>query len=291
MTQFPIDKVEASRLGKVQETLLIPLYYRAVETGRSDAIIQDPIAQQIINKIDYDFAKFSPHWNIQMDVAVRTEIFDEIVRQFTSSHPNGTIINLGAGLDGRYDRLRPANVSWYDLDLPDAIELRQQFFSDGPHVKMISSSAFDWKWMDSIEGNPPVLVLAEGLFCYCKEDEIKELFERLYRRWPGTLIAFQSLCPALVGREKKVGAVNQTQARFTWGIDSGLEVSRWNPSFRLLREEFLVDRHKKRWHKLSRYFWLPWVRSWFRRVMKVSVVELGNFDSKLRLASGTPAGA
>lgn len=285
MTSVPSNQVQASHLGKVQETLLIPLYYRSVETERSDAIIKDPIAQQIIGKIDYDFAKFAPHWNIQMDVAVRTEVFDEIVLKFAQSHPHGIVINLGAGLDGRYHRLQLDNITWYDIDLPDAIELRQQFFSDGPRVKMIGTSAFDWKWMDAIQGGPPVLVLAEGLFCYCQESDIKELFEKLAKRWPGTTIAFQSLCPALVGKAKTVGAVNQTKAQFTWGINSGLEVTRWNPNFKLINEVHLVDRHKKRWNKFRRYFWLPWVRLWYRRVMKITMIRLGTISADAGPAS------
>ena len=45
-------------LGDVQETLLIPLYYRACETHREDAIIRDEDAVRIINGIDYDFSCF-----------------------------------------------------------------------------------------------------------------------------------------------------------------------------------------------------------------------------------------
>ena len=40
-------------LGDVQETLLIPLYYRACETHREDAIIRDKDAVRIIDGLDY----------------------------------------------------------------------------------------------------------------------------------------------------------------------------------------------------------------------------------------------
>lgn len=43
---------------KVSETLLIPLYMRAKESSRADAIIHDPIAQRIVESIEYDYSKF-----------------------------------------------------------------------------------------------------------------------------------------------------------------------------------------------------------------------------------------
>ena len=42
----------------VQETLLIPLYYRALETRRPKGnILKDDLAERLIDRIDYDFSK------------------------------------------------------------------------------------------------------------------------------------------------------------------------------------------------------------------------------------------
>ncbi len=115
------------KLGTVQETLLIPLYFRAKESERDDAICHDSRAQEIVANLDYDFAKFDSWW-LQNDVAIRTEIFDEVVQDFLDRHPQGTIVNLGAGLDGRFYRLDNGLVTWCDLDMPDSIELRSRFY-------------------------------------------------------------------------------------------------------------------------------------------------------------------
>jgi O-methyltransferase involved in polyketide biosynthesis len=42
-------------LGKVQRTLLIPLFGRAKESGKPDPLINDKYAGEILKKIDYDF--------------------------------------------------------------------------------------------------------------------------------------------------------------------------------------------------------------------------------------------
>lgn len=49
---------EKPLLGTVQETLLIPLYARAVETRKEHALLRDPRAEEIVASIDYDFGRF-----------------------------------------------------------------------------------------------------------------------------------------------------------------------------------------------------------------------------------------
>jgi O-methyltransferase involved in polyketide biosynthesis len=274
------DSVQRTRveLGTVQETLLIPLYYRAAESRRPDAIIQDSFACKITEKLEYDFRKFDPHWNIQMDVAIRTEIFDEILINFLKERPRATVLNLGAGLDARCLRLDNQRLKCFNIDLPDSIELRNLFFPNQARHTNIAANVFDFGWMDQVdlgsEASSSVIALAEGLFCYCTESQIKSLLGEMSQRWPGCQLAFQSLCPALVGRAKTVGAVNQTQAEFRWGVKWGKELLRWNPKYQLVGEYYFVDRHRERWGVIGRRLWNPFVRRWFRQVMKITVLRL-----------------
>lgn len=52
------EKISVNTLKGVPETLLVPLYARAVETQRPDAICRDLQAVAMMAKIDYDFSKF-----------------------------------------------------------------------------------------------------------------------------------------------------------------------------------------------------------------------------------------
>jgi len=44
-------------LGALQETLLIPLYGRAVENRKPEPALRDPRAEEIVASIDHDFAR------------------------------------------------------------------------------------------------------------------------------------------------------------------------------------------------------------------------------------------
>lgn len=46
------------KLAGIPETMLIPLWARAVETKRSVPIIRDSKAVEMVSQIEYDFSRF-----------------------------------------------------------------------------------------------------------------------------------------------------------------------------------------------------------------------------------------
>ena len=52
-------------------------------------------------------------------MAARTAILDDQVRAFIANDPDAVIVNLGAGLDTRFNRRRHGKIEWIELDLPD----------------------------------------------------------------------------------------------------------------------------------------------------------------------------
>jgi O-methyltransferase involved in polyketide biosynthesis len=259
-------------LGDVQETLLIPLYFRARETGR------DPEAVRLVAEIDYDFSRFDAAWIVGLDCVIRSEIFDERVRAFIARHPEAVIINLGAGLDARFQRVDNGRIRWFDLDFPDAIALRDRLLPAAGRVRHLAASMFDPAWLGQVDApaGTPVLVIAEGLFCYCAEADLRRLFALLAARWPGVHVLFQSISPRYVGREEQVPAVNLTRAKLRWGIASGRGIEAWDRGYRFVGEWAFIDRHRSRWGHLRWLSLLPWVRRDLRTVMKISEVELGS---------------
>ena len=119
----------AQILDGVAETLLITLYIRALESQRPDALIKDDKAVALVTQIGYDFSRFK---QIRMDeddkvsIVLRNREFDRQVRDFLSRHSDAVVVHIGCGLDSRFERVDNGRVEWYDLDLPEVIELRQQ---------------------------------------------------------------------------------------------------------------------------------------------------------------------
>lgn len=270
-------------LGDVQETLLIPLYYRACETHREDAIIRDEDAVRIINGIDYDFSCFDEAKYVYLDCVIRSEIFDERVKHFIQDNPQAIILNLGAGLDARFQRVDNGLIRWFDLDFSDVISIRDQVLPATDRVTHLACSAFDFDWLSSIDipQGAPVMVIAEGLFCYCEEAQVRELFLQLSQRFENAHILFQSISPRYVGRESQVGAVNKTRAKLRWGVRSGRELLAWKKGWEFVGEWAFIDRHRSRWGRLRWLSLLPWIGRDLREVLKVT---------ELRLSEPSPRG-
>ena len=58
---------------------------------------------------------------------------------------------LGCGLDTRITRINPPlNINWYDVDYPEVIALRRNFYSDNTNYKMIASSITESNWINEI---------------------------------------------------------------------------------------------------------------------------------------------
>ena len=158
--------------------MLIPLWARAVELKRPEPIVRDQKAVDILSLIKYDFNKFSKSWLSQVGVSVRTAVLDAAASRFLTENPGAVVVNLGAGLDTRLERLKSDNLHcWYDLDVPEAIELRRRFFEESERNRFVSKSVFDFSWFEDISpGDRPLLFIAEGMLMYFKEEEIQSLF-------------------------------------------------------------------------------------------------------------------
>lgn len=246
-----VKELMQQNLKGVPETLLIPLWARAVETKNQRPIIKDHKSVEIMGQIDYDFLKFKGAWMSQTGVAIRTEILDREVKTFINNYPDAVIINIGCGLDTRYFRIDNTRIRWYDLDLPESIQLRKNFFEETQRYRMIGKSVFDYSWTENIElKGARVLFIAEGIFMYFTEQEMIELMNKLVKLFPEAEMLFEMTPLLLVKNSKKHDAVSKMAARFQWGIRSGKEMQAINPQIIFLEEWNYFDYHHSRWKGL-----------------------------------------
>ena len=236
-------------LEGITETLLIPLWARAMETKMENPIIKDEKALEMMQKIDYDFEKFEQKRMPQVSIAIRTEILDKATEEFMKRHTNGTVINIGCGLDTRYFRLDNHKIYWYDLDLPEPIRIRKHFFQETEHYKMIARSVFDDAWINEIKKDNPVLFIVEGLLMYFLEDDVKELLNKLADAFPGAEMLCEVTTPLLVERHKKQDPEHQRNVPFLWGIKNGREMNQLNSQIEFITEWNYYDYHKDRRRK------------------------------------------
>ena len=229
-------------LEKEKETLLIPLYCRYLESQKETPIIQDKKAFEIINSIEYDFEQLDIPKQTYVTICIRAKQFDNYAKDFLAKGPESIIIQLGCGLDSRFNRTDNGKVDWYDLDFPEVIELRKHFYMETDRYHLISSSVAELNWLNSIKTeSKPVLVLAEGLFMYLKEEEIKSLFKALQSKFPICTIIFDSYSEVTARGIKNHPSIKKTGAVINWGIDNAKDVESWSNNIHLKEEWFFTQ--------------------------------------------------
>lgn len=183
------------RLSEVPETMLWTLHNRVHVAKRSDGWIKDPKALEIYGLIDYEFERsFGPS---EPSHAIRSLIFDKAILEFWNDYPEGTVINLGEGLETQRFRLaekRSPNALWVTVDLPNAIEVREKFISSDNNNLHIAASALEVDlWSTQVPVDKPVLITAQGLFMYFEEKDVRLLFQAISQKFPGCTMWFDSI--------------------------------------------------------------------------------------------------
>jgi O-methyltransferase involved in polyketide biosynthesis len=223
-------ELEKVRLTGAQETTLATLYGKAMESRRPDSILEDVAADEALRRIDYDFSRLKIRRSDHTSLAVRAKAYDTWVRQFLDSHPVCTVLHLGCGLDTRVYRVHPPpTVRWYDIDLPDVIELRQKLFPPRDGAQHIAAALADPHLLDGIAGDTPVLVVAEGLTPYLRAVDGLSLLRRITEHFASGEMLFDGYGRFGVWLLQRYGCVKASGAQLGWAINDPRELERAVP--------------------------------------------------------------
>jgi O-methyltransferase involved in polyketide biosynthesis len=247
-----LPEITNKSLGGVAETLFLPLYIRAMESQRPDALIKDDQAVALTRQMDYDPAwikKMMVDEDDKVTLVLRNLEFDRYARGFLARCPEAVVVHVGCGLDSRFDRVDNGKVEWYDLDLPQVIELRRELIGgEGSRYHFLAYSAFDSAWLGtvSVHRERPVLFLAEGVLMYFEQDEVKSLVLMLREHFPGAELVFDAFSPYLVRMNNLRIGRTKIGARYQWGLKRGKDLEDWSDGITLLDEWFPFSRPEPR---------------------------------------------
>lgn len=231
-----------TQITGVSETLMITLYARAIETRRSNGILKDSKAVELIEKIDYDFAKYDEGWKSQLGTILRSITLDRQVADFIRRYPDAVIVNLGSGLCTRFFRLDNGLIRWYEVDLPPVVELRRKLLAETDRYQFIAASILDPAWIKQINCQPdqPLLVILEGVSMYLTEAENRMLLHLISYSLSPTEMYFDVLSPTAAKTTKTHDTLTKTKAEFKWGVEDSQELRNWGINAEAIEEDYYV---------------------------------------------------
>lgn len=238
--------VSTKPLENVAETLLYPLISRYVETRKENGIIRDPKSVEIINALDYDVESTKLFPISQKGACLRTLIFDEAVSGYLNDHPDGTVINLGCGLDTRFSRVDNGKLTWFDLDLAETIDIRKMFFTESDRHRFISMSALDPSWAKGVPKDRAVLILMEGLSFYLTEAENRKVVSIIRQNFNRADFFVEVFHPFFITMcayiKSKDPLDKKAVALLRWGIKNSRDFETWEPGIRFVSEQPVIEK-------------------------------------------------
>lgn len=206
-------------LSGVPETMLWTLGNRAMETPRSDRVLADPMAADLVERLDYDFrGHFGPPTVFH---SVRARVCDDLIRSYLSRNlEEPVVISLGEGLDSQLWRINDERLRWVSVDVPEAIRVREQLLPSHPRASNVACSALDPAWMEAVPADVQPFITAAGLLMYFTEQEVRSLLTRISQRFRGAEIYFDTIPPFFSRKTLKGWKVTRlyTAPPMPWGI-------------------------------------------------------------------------
>ena len=182
----------------VQETLIIPLYGRKVCSEHFPNLFKDPEAERICSMLDYDFFEKGKKMESAvglfgaLEVAQRQYDLAYEVKEYLKNHPDASVVNLGCGLDDTFRKCDNGKCKSYNIDMPDVIAVRNELLPESDREKNLSYDLNNDSWMNEIDGSNGAVFFASGVFYYFQTEDLKVLFQKMAKRFPGAVTVFDS---------------------------------------------------------------------------------------------------
>jgi O-methyltransferase involved in polyketide biosynthesis len=247
-----IDQDIEIDLGAVQATLLLPLLARARDAEKSNSILFDSHARDIVTRLNYDFSALEEGGHTegeQLTWAIRAWNFDNTVRGFLKQNGDAVVVNIGAGLDTTFQRVDDGNTHWVNIDLPGAVRLRHTLIPDSEREVTIAKSVFDYSWFDDIAeytAGRRVLLMAAGVLFYFDRSEVRSLFRRLAGEYPSADFVFDAMSSAiwiaLTNWEMHRTGKMESTARLKWHLRKASQLRRWVHTVKVVEEYSMFSR-------------------------------------------------
>lgn len=176
----------------VEDTLFIPLTARVNISKMFSEYFHDKKALELENLVKgKQIEKKSSQYTMMASVA-RSYNLDQMTQEYIDRHNECNIINLGAGLETSYFRINMKNSYYFEVDLPEVIELRKKYIGIGENEKLIKGDLFKLDWCKELDTTIPTLMIVSGVFQYFHEKEILKFIKNAKNIFVNTELIFDA---------------------------------------------------------------------------------------------------
>ena len=254
-------------LNGVAETMLLTFYARAQYSKSPKHAFYDAKAVELVERLDYDFSRASKDTAMGSGTIARTIVFDELVRAFLQQHPDATVVNIVCGLDTRVYRMDNGQCTWYNLDLPETIHVRDQIFQEQGRISTVGKSVLDPTWPEAIARHGTMLFVIEGLSMYLQPEEVAQMLRIIHDNFENAYVMLETTSPFWVQKQSIEKSVQETGAVFTWGVNRFSEMQELAPGFHGVKDDNILRGMAKLYPVYRLVSWVPLVKNMAEKIL------------------------
>ena len=200
------------------KTLYIPLYGKAL-VSRKGIILRDKKAEEIWEKEQFTLGGKSRSKWLAYFMGMRAAIIDNWLSEKLSKNPESVVLHIGCGLDSRIERVRAHYKKWYDIDLPEVIKIRKEYYCESEKYEMLGASAVESEWTLQLENAENAVIVLEGISMYLSKDGVEHLFEALSEKFPKAEIIMDVYTNLAVKATRYKNPIKDVGALASFGVD------------------------------------------------------------------------
>ena len=212
---------EKNLLNGVEDTLYIPLAARIYASEKFPEFFYDEKALSLKQYIPTDSIENNTTEYFYMASVCRQQTIDRKIRGFLKENNRSNVVFLGAGLETAYNRIGNAESDFFQVDLPNVMDIRKKVLGNEDNEKLISGDMFTLDWIKEIDTSQPTMIVVSGVYQYFAESKIIDMIKKMKSRIAkGELIFDATNSKGLELANKYVRKTGNTDAQMYFSVDN-----------------------------------------------------------------------
>ncbi len=262
----------------VNSTLYLPLIGNIYTSKNFRELLFDEKALQLEKDVPLNISQRTAPEYFYLAAASRYYNMDLETESFIQKNQKCNIINIGAGLDTSYYRIKSKIATFYEIDLPPVIAERKKLIPEQENDIYISCSFLNIEeWTNKIKDkNIPTLLIISGVFYYFKKEDINKFFFQIKDKFTSLEAVFDcnskralNISNTLV---KKTGNKNAPMHFYINDINSYLK--NLNLDIKLIKEYQMYHYSRKILQRISIITRIMMVISDFFKMFKIEHIKI-----------------
>lgn len=218
---------DPEKLNNIEKTLYIPLLARIYVSKCFPSFFYDKKALELENYLTNINIKNLNNEYYHMASVCRQQTIDKIIRNYIADNPIANIVFLGAGLETSYNRINNKTANFYQIDLPDVSEIRNNLLGTYSNEKIISGDMFDLDWIEKINTSLPTLIVVSGVYQYFSKEKVISMIKGMKEKLLNSQLVFDATnSKGLKLANKYVEKTGNKNARMYFSIDNHKEFAK-----------------------------------------------------------------